>query len=350
MTTQTNEVDRRDFLKALAMTAAAATVVGGGAGYLANKADQAPLVTSLAEVPAPPVVSAAETMVTANDEIAELLAKLASARAENMKMKAELDAAQRRLAALEEANGDAGQVNETLQTELAAATEEVSLLAGLVALYEELEEGDLWSSVEEGIASFGLVLGDLRDEIPTLEEGVTAGAQALDAFEAQIPLVKEGRNWLESQLARLDTFYRTAEDLLAAAVEGAGSFLQKIEEWFQGIRKWLPFGVGDRAAEVMAALSMLLDETPRTMHGLRRNVAEPLDTWLQSEEDETALHAHLVKPLKEKTLNRAGSVVEQARQAGEAYDEHVVSAVSEAAQNRRALKEKISAYRKQHQI
>lgn len=350
MTTHSNDVDRRDFLKALAMTAAAATVVGGGAGYLANKADEAPLVTSLAEAPAPRIVSAAETAVTANEEVAELLAQLASARAENMKLKSELDAAQRRLGALEDANGDAGQMNEALQTELAAATEEASLLAGLVALYEELEEGALWASVEEGIASFGLVLGELGDEIPSLEEGVAAGAQALDTFEAQIPLVKEGRKWLESQLGRLDTFYQTAEDFLEAAVEEAGSFLQKIEEWFRGIRKWLPFGVGDRAAEVMGALAALLDETPRTMHGLRRNVADPLDSWLEGESGETALHSHLVKPLKEQTLNRAGAVVEKARQTGETYDTQVVAPVKDAVKNRQALKEKIAAYRKQHQI
>lgn len=353
MTTQNqDEMDRRSFLKVLALTAASATTAGGAAGYLANKAGKAPLVTTVSEPPpsAPPLPSPSDTVFTANDESAEALAQLAAAQAENMKLKAELDAAQRRLEALEAANGDTGQLNEDLQVELAEATEQVSLLAGLVALYDQLDDANLLQTVEGHVTSFGNVIGELVGELPGAEEGLALGNQALDNFEAQIPLLKEGRRWLESHLARLATFYDAAENVLEAAVESAGSFLQKLNDWFQGLRKWLPFGVGDRAAEVMSALANVLDETPQTIHGLRRNVADPLDVWLKGEETEMPLRADLIKPLKEKSLARAGTVVERARETQTAYETELVDPLQTAVDRRRRLREQIAAYRQEHGV
>lgn len=353
MSTHTNdEMGRRGFLKALALTAAAATTVGGGAGYLSNKLRETPpvITADVAPPPAPPAVRAAETVATSNHEVADLLAQLASAQADNMRLRSELDAAQRRLEGLEAASGDAGQENEALRTELATVSEEVSLLAGLVALYEQLDDGALLDTVEGSLSNFGLALGGLLDEIPSVEEGLTLGNEALDQFEARLPALSEGRKWLETHMARLNAFYEAAEDVLENVAESAGTFLQKIEQWFQGVRKWLPFGVGDRAAQVMATLTNLLDETPNTIHGLRRNVADPLDGWVGKEGQEAPLRAELLRPLKETTLQRTGTVVERARATGDAFETQVQSPVQEVITRRRLLREQIAAYRDQNGV
>lgn len=353
MTTHSNdEMGRRGFLKALAVTAVAATTVGGGAGYLSNKLKETPpvITTDVSPAPAPPTVRAAETVATSNHDVSELLADLASAQAENMRLRTELDAARRRLEGLETARGDVGQENEALRTELAAVSEEASLLAGLVALYDQLDDGALLDTVEGSLSNFGLALGGLLDEIPSVEEGLTLGNQALDNFEARLPGLSEGRKWLETHMARLDAFYAAAEDVLENVVESAGTFLQKIEEWFQGVRKWLPFGVGDRAAQVMAALTNLLDETPNTIHGLRRNVADPLDGWVGKEGQEAPLRAELLRPLKETTLKRTGTVVERARATGDVFETQVQTPVQEVITRRRRLREQIAAYRDQNGV
>lgn len=343
-------LNRRGFLKAVAATAAAASVVGGGAAVLLNQQEAGTVVTTLADSPPLPVVGAARTAVDVNTEAADLLARLASAQAENLRLQAELRASQLRLQALEATSGDVGATNEALQLELASANERVGLLAGLVALYEQLENVDLAETVDQGLDSVGMALDDLFGEVPTLEEGLAIGEQALADFEAEIPLVRQGRLWLEGHLGRLTTFYEKAESLLGAVVASAESFLQKLNEWFQGILKWLPFGVGDTAAEIMDALADLLDETPNTIQGLRRHVADPLDVWVGTNGDEAPVRSKLIKPLKEKALDPAGNVVGKTYAARSAFEDQLVPQYQLARKNTQAVKEQIAAYRKQHEI
>jgi len=345
-----DSVDRRGFLRAIAATAAAAAGVGSGAALLMRRGQQAPVTMTVEGPPPLPAVSAAETAATASGEAAELLSRLASAQAENMRLRAELDAAQRRLDAVEAANGDAGQENELLQEELAAVNNRVNVLAGLVALYDRLEEVDLVETVDESLGAFGEAISSLMASLPSLEGGIAVGQQALANLEAEIPLVKGGRTWLEGQLERLRLFYEASERVLEAAVETAGSFLEKLNEWFQNLRRWLPFGVGDTAADVMQALTDLLNETPNTIHGLRRNVADPLDLWLEGEGEELPLHKKLVKPIKEQALDPAGAVVARARETESAYHRELVEPVQEAAKSRRLVEEEIRAYRKKHNL
>ena len=344
-------MNRRNFLKGIALTAATASAVGGSAALLLGAKDKAPPVITALETPPPlPAVAAAETAATASGEAAELLSKLAAAQADNLRLRAELDAALRRLNALQSANGDAGKLNDSLQTELATANHRVSLLAGLVALYEQLDGIELAETVDEKLETFGMTIYDLVDGLPDVEEGLASGQRALEAFEAHIPQLQSGRDWLESQLGRLNTFYAAAEKVLAAAVETAGDFLQKLDEWFEDVLKWLPFGVGSTAAEIMATLSDLLNETPQTIQGLRRNVADPLDVWLADKGDGVPLRGHLIKPIKEEALEPATRVVDQVRETRTAYEKELVEPIQVAVKSRRLVREQIDAYRKKYEL
>ncbi len=346
-----DQFSRRSFLKALLVTAATATTAGGGAAYFLNQLEtKQPVITTVSTPAPPPVISAADTVITANNEVADLLAKIASAEAENLRLRSELEAAQRRLSALESANGDSTLANQELQTELATVTEQAGILAGLVALYEQLDELNVAEVVDGGLESFSAFIQGLVDDLPRVENGLATGRQALDEFEAHLPTVESGREWLESHLARLNTFYEAAERILTAVVENAGTFLQKINEWFQGVRKWLPFGVGDSAAQVMAALTDLLDETPNTIHGLRRNVADPLDVWFKPEGETVAVRSRLLKPLKEETLTPSAEVVNKVREAKVVYDTEVVEPVKTVAMNRQLVREQIAAYRQKYEL
>lgn len=346
------EMDRRAFLKAVALTGALATATGGGAALWLNREESAPVVTAMTPPSADPspAVRVAPAGATSNSEVPDLLARLASSEAENLRLQSELDAAQRRLAAVETANGDSAQVNESLQLELASANNRVSLLAGLVALYEQLDNVDVTDTIDAGLDAFGTAIGGLVDDLPQFEDGVARGVQALDNLEAQIPLVQNGRAWLEQHLTRLLPLYERAEEVLSAAVESTGDFFHMLNDWFQGLLKWLPFGVGDRAAAVMDALTGLLDETPNTIQGLRRNVAEPLDVWLEGEGTETALHNHLVKPLKEEALRPAEEVARRVREQRILYEEQVVEPAKQAAKSKGLVREQIEAYRKKYEI
>jgi chromosome segregation ATPase len=348
----TDDMDRRSFLKALAASGAAATALGGGAALLANRAKSAPVTTTLVSPVATtlPPVREAVAATPAGADTSDLLARLASAQAENLRLQTELDAAHRRLAGLEAANGDSEQVVEALQIELASANNRVSLLAGLVALYEQLEDLDLAQTVNSGLDAFGLAIDELVGELPGLEAGLNLGRDVLAELESQLPSLQNGRIWLEGHMSRLATFYEAAERELEAAVESAGSFLQKVNEWFQNLLKWVPFRAGQRAAEVMDALTNLIDETPRTVAGLRSNVATPLDAWLQEENGDLRVRTRFVKPLQEQTLQPASRVADRARHTRAQYEAEIVEPVRTAAKSRNLIREQIAAYRKKYEI
>jgi ABC-type transporter Mla subunit MlaD len=278
-----------------------------------------------------------------------LLADLASAHAENMKLRAKLDATERQLSALENANGDAGQMNEALRTELAASTEQVTLLSGLVALYEQLDEVNLAEAVDEGIETFGNTIREFVDDLPLVEEGLAAGKEALDVFAGQIPLLESGHTWLSAHLDQLERFYASAAQILETMLETAGAFLDQLNDWFAGIRRWLPFGVGDRAATVMTALATLLDETPRTIEGTRRNISTPLALWLEGNE-EIPLQRNLVKPLKNDALAPASTVVHRVRSTRDVYEQEVVLPVKDSVARHALLRTQIAAYREEHKV
>lgn len=345
------DMDRRAFLKALALTGVAATATGGGAALWLNRAEAETVITAMTPpASVPPRATAALPTVASTNNAPELLARLASSEAENLRLQSELDAARRRLATLETANGDNAEVNESLELELASANSQVSLLAGLVALYEQLDDLDVSNTIDAGLDTFGAAIGGLVDDLPQLEDGLARGAQALDTLEAQIPLLQNGQVWLEDHLDRLLPLYEHAEEVLGTAVETAGEFLQMLNEWFQGLLKWLPFGAGDRAAAVMGALTDLLDETPNTIQGLRRNVADPLDVWLVGEGAETPLHNHLVKPLKEEALRPAEEVARRVRAQQVLYEQEVVEPTRIVAKSRGLVRDQIEAYRKKYEI
>ena len=222
---ESNTLGRRDFLKALLVTATAASGVGGGLAYLFNRDE---LTTTISTVASPTTPAVAPVASATAAQGSDSLTRLASVQADNMRLRAELDALQRQLAALDQANGDSSHMNSALRTELAAANNRVSLLAGLVALYEELEQSQLLETVDETLESFGMTIYELVNGLPSLEDGLALGQAAIDEFEAHIPALESGRHWLDNHLAVLENVYETAERVLSSVVETAGNFLLKV--------------------------------------------------------------------------------------------------------------------------
>jgi hypothetical protein len=133
-------------------------------------------------------------------------------------------------------------------------------------------------------------------------------------------------------------------------VERVGDFLELLNDWFAGVRKWLPFGVGEKAADVMSALTSLLAETPNTLSGLDVNLAQPLDVWLQRLDGEPALTRILVKPVRDEVLTRARTTIDQANTVAATYESHLAAPARAALTNRQTLRQQIADYRAQNQM
>ena len=340
------QVSRRSFIRTAALTAVAATAAGTGAALLAGK-NSAPIVVDSGPVVLP---DAAQVVLTGNDDLAELFSKLAAAQAENVRLKAELDATQRNLSAWQDSSANNSSQAQTLSAELENSLQEVGVLSGLVALYEQLDEVDVSAWMQDGVTAVSESFDELMSHVPTLAEGLEVGQMALTEFEEQLPLLENGRMWLERNNEKLQAYFDALESLLAKAVDSVEPFLEMLTTWFQDIRKWLPFNIGERAAEVMESATILLSETPHTISGLHTNVAQPLDQWLAYEDDDVRVRRHLIKPMREKVLDKAKEMNDQVETVKLVYDSKLAAPWETAVEQQQTLRQLIAEYRQEHQL
>ena len=274
---QPEGVSRRSFLRFAGLTVAAAAATGGGAAIL-KQFEKKPVIDAVGRIPessppttapyttAAPIVSDIIPTLPAAAAGDDLFAQLAASQAEVMQLRASNDQLLRDLAALQTAEGD--------------TRNRLGVLGGLVALYQQLDDADVGGILEDGLGAVGEKIGELVGGAPALASGLDMGQLALGQVEAHIPLLDSGRSWLEVQAAKMGGFYGEVETRLQRAVDQVADFLAMLAAWFESLRKWLPFGAGEKAADVMSALTNLLAETPVTLTGLDANLAQPLDVWL----------------------------------------------------------------------
>jgi hypothetical protein len=346
-------ISRRGFLKAAAATAALATATGAGAAVLVNPKGLLPKSTATGQAATmsslPPVTYQPAAAVIHTDS-PEMLARLAAAQAENVRLQAALEAAERRLLTSEATGQQNNALVETLRLQLGQANNRVNVLAGLVALYDQLDSVDVASAIDGGVTAVGGVMRGFLEKAGQVAQGVLRGREALDQFEAQIPAVEHGRHWLAAHVSRLSLYYQAVEHALRTIAEKAGSLLQMVNEWFQDVLKWLPFGFGRKAAQVMDTVTRLIGETPNTIAGLNSNVVQPLDVWLAGAGEAMPLRRNLIKPLHEQTLKPAGELATEAESVRQVYQENLVRPVQTAIYNQRVLREVIADYRREHQV
>ncbi len=346
---------RRNFMRNLAVAALAATTAGTSAALISKEWKSAtispPVISELPALPtAVPAVRSAQTIVTAQNDASELLARLAKSQAENMRLQAALDATKRDLDSLVVTNGSNRSATEDLSIQLAGATEHIGVLAGLVALYEQLEGVDVTETVQNGLAIVTDSINDLVDQTPTLIEGIELGQQALAEVEEHLPQLEDGRIWMEAQANKLGAFYDTVEVVLQGVLDSVGSFLDLVQKWFDGVAKWLPFGIDEKAANVVNALSDLVAETPHTISGLDTYIAKPLDVWLAREEDTPRLQRKLIIPIREQVLAEASKTIDRAQSVRNTYRDQLTLPVEVTVANRDAVRQQIETYRQQYQI
>ncbi len=349
MTNQDEQVvSRRKFIKAAALTAVAASATGAGAAIYNQSTANDTVVTSVSNAAAPVINTAVSPTTPANND---LFTRLAAAQAENVRLQSALDAAQRQLASLEQNNQSTASNSEALTVELNQANERIGVLAGLIALYEELEAVDVETAVQNGLANFSGNLDTMLAEVPTLSESIQMGRQALENFESQIPVLDNGRLWLIDHLSKIEGYFQVVEQLLAEAVDRVGPFLQMLTDWFDSVKRWLPFGMGQTATTIMQSITDLIMETPNTLSGLDTNVMQPLNVWLNRDQNnETALHQTLIKPIRDDLMPKADTTVSKVQQMDESYKTALKEPVETAVAGRHIIRNLITEYRQQHGV
>lgn len=351
-------VSRRNFLRNMGIAVLAATTAGTTAAMLSKEMQKAavtsPIITELppppSAIPAVPAIQSAQSLVTAHNDAGELLQRLAASQAENMRLQAALEAAQRDLDSLSVTNNSNRSATEELSLQLAGANEEIGILGGLVALYQQLDDVDVAETIQSGMSTVSQSIADLINQTPILSEGIQLGQQALTEVEEHLPVLEDGRLWMDAQLNKLAAFYDTVELVLQSVIESVGSFLEMVNDWFSNIQKWLPFGIGEKAANVVNSISALVDEIPQTISGLDTHMAQPLDHWLAREEGVPKLQQKLIKPVREKVLAEANETINRAQFVQQSFQQNMAAPVETALSSREFVQQQIADYRRQHQV
>ncbi len=227
---------------------------------------------------------------------------------------------------------------------------EIGVLSGLVSLYEQLDDVDVSDLMADGLTAVSESINNMVATSPLLVEGIEAGQRALDEIEEHLPLLENGRMWLERHNDKLQTYFNNLEGLLQNAVDTVEPFLNMLSNWFADVRKWLPFNFGQKAADIMQSATTLPSETPHTISGLNTNVVQPLDHWLAYEDNDMRLRRNLIKPMREKVIGKATEMNLQAEAVKLTYDEKVTVPLETAVAQRHALRETIAQYRQQNQL
>jgi len=339
-------INRRRFLKASVAAAATATVAGAGATLLRDKKSPT-IISSRPQLFQQPV----QTATDSNQEAEDLFGRLASAEAENVRLRSQLNSAKRRLETKQTTiSANSRSESQSLLSQLDDMSLQVGVLSGLVALYSQLEDIELDAIVSDGLAAVETALDDLVDIVPTISEGIEMGHAALDELEEHIPVLEDSRQWLDDQMNNVDAYYGVVERTLSRVVESSGSIVNLLEEWFQGILKWLPFGIGRKAAEVVQAISDLTAEIPNTLAGINDNVVQPLEVLLEKTDGQTAIQKNVIAPVREHALEPAAFAMENAETLKTTYSLNLADPARWKIERKQAVRRSIDEYRLTHQL
>lgn len=356
---------RRGFLKAATLTAAAATVAGGGAAVItqelgigqssatplaATEGVRGAVANSLPPASAQPAAPTVQRVVSSNNAN-QLVADLASTTGEKVRLESELNAARERIALLEASLNDQNDERVKMQMQLDDSIAQVGVLGGLVSLYEQLDEIDVGDFVSDGLAEVGATISGIVDDIPTVQESLATGRSLLDNLESEVPLVEAGRLWLINNVVRLQGLFGVVMAMLEVAVDRAEPLIDMMAEWATRVLRWLPFGFGQRTANLIDAMTALLDALPETMDGAQVNVAQPLELWLgKADEPDVPLVSKVVKPVREQVIASAENHLSKSSSLRTQYSAKVQEPIKLAQENRARIRASIDAYREQNAI
>ncbi|GMQ79553.1 MAG: hypothetical protein BMS9Abin02_2153 [Anaerolineae bacterium] len=344
-------INRREFIKAAALSAVIATSAGTTAALLVAKNKGSTSMPALIQDIEPPVIGQGQ-------RAAEIINQLISVQVENARLRTQLRSAENKLEVAEiRRNGRESDITNALQAQLESSAnqnitlaEEVTLLSGLVALYEQLEAIDLESLLDSGITTVEGTFDDLLLQVPIVQEGLASGQEAIIDLESQIPSLESGRLWLAGQFDTLGTHLDDLEMTLKETIKTAGPILQQLGQWFQDISKWLPFGIGDKAGATMDSLSQVLQDILQTKEDLPDQLAGPLANLLDKEGDETAIERSLINPLRMDLINPTAQAMEQTKSLGAMFKADLVAPFTAAVEERSKIVALIADYRQSQQI
>jgi hypothetical protein len=314
---------RRQFITRLVLGGAAALAAGGSAALIYDRRHR----------DEPQVVILPNSEEGGGEPSAEMLEELSSLDYDLLAMTAERDQLISDLDQRQKELADA-------QSQLEAAQTRLDEYAGLIDLWEQLDEIGLDSLVAAGLASVGLSLTSLMRLVDLFGVGLEKGREVLSTFLSALPGPQDGIKWLQGQVAALAESLDWVVEQVQKAVDPVEPFTRQIANFVSWVLDRLPFGIGAKAKDGLDAMEALVTGLPDLVEGINDSVLDPLADWF-GDDEKTSLVGTLVDPVQEKVVDTGDEVITGASDFEAAYLENLVTPIEDALERRAGLRTQI---------
>lgn len=231
-----------------------------------------------------------------------------------------------------------------------ALTARVEQLLGLLGLYEQLDEVPLDRSAVSGLEVVGSSLTLTFGAAKLVRDGAQFVEDALRRFEASFPKIRDSLAWLEGVLTDLSGKLRLLEDAIGRALDEVSPITNALGAFFDTLLKLLPFGIGEKAREVMDRISDLIAAIPQMIESISLNILIPLrEEWFADAQDK-GLRGWLIEPLITRLLDPIEALMDSLTKLNTSWDQDLDQPIKEAIKQRAALRQQIAEYKTRYHL
>lgn len=354
---QNQSISRRRFLTVLGATSLASGIAG--AGFTVRQMGKNTVSVSPSPTYSPaqfdePVQVPTQIVVENPAELKQAQERLAQVSTEKLQLQAEVDSLKQQLQSTEAVLDEKLVRITELETQLGETTKTRAAALGLVALYEQLEDVDVAQSVQNGLSAVGAAWDDFIDDIPAASDGLVQAGAMIGEFDGQIQAFQSARTWLAVRLELLRRDNNVMQEILSGFAQPIGPLLEMLGRWFDDVRKWVPARFLETANQVIDSLMTTVSGVPVTVDGAQATVASALDGWFAEDDEDVdrnpIIRHRLFKPLTEKTLPHALTVLQKTTIAKQKYEADLVTQVAETLNRQQSVVAQILEYRERNNL
>ena len=354
---QNQAISRRRFLTVLGATSLASGVAGAGFTVRQMGKNTVSVSPSPTYNPAQfdePVQVPTQIVVDNPAELKQAQERLTQVSSEKLQLQAEVDSLKLQLQSTE-ATLDQKLVRiGELEAQLDETTKTRAAALGLVALYEQLEDVDIRQTFQTGINAVGAAWDEFVEDIPAASEGLVQASAMIGEFDGQIPLFQSARTWLAVRLELLRRDNNIMQEILSGFADPVGPLLEMLGRWFDDVRKWVPSRFLETANQVIDSLMATVSGVPVTVDGAQATVASALDGWFAEDAEDVdgnpIIRNRLFRPLTDKTLPSALTVLQKTSIAKQKYEADLVTQVAESLNRQQTIAAQILDYRERNNL
>lgn len=230
----------------------------------------------------------------------------------------------------------------------AEALVEVARLRDLLNLYERLENVGLDDIVTAAMSAVGAALRGLEAGVKLLRDGIQLVDEVLARFEALAPLLRSGLRIVEGLVHAIAERLEALRALVSEILGRAEPLADGLGGLFSNLLDLLPLGVGERIRAVLTNIQELFGKLPGMIEAFQTWLFGPLRADWFPEEEGTGIEFSLFGPIRSRLLQPLASFLDDVVRVLDRWESEMVGPVQTALDQRQAIRQEISQYRRDH--